>query len=277
MNSLRTSPGAECARRYGGSAADETAHLPWLKTSRAIKVRALRLLAEGMLKRAGLSISRYRDSTEARRKILLNRHAIDLVLDVGANKGQYAKKILDVGYRGDVISFEPLPSAFAELEIAAERNPQWTCVNLAVGETNAEVFLNESANSQSSSILSMLPSHVAAAPESRYVAGQLVRMTRLDSYLRDRVHESSRVWLKLDVQGYERRVLEGATDTIPLVQVIETELSLIPLYASQQLMCDDIGYLADLGFRLVWIQRGYRDVRSGDVLQVNGIFVRHGQ
>jgi hypothetical protein len=86
---------------------------------------------------------------------------------------------------------------------------------------------------------------------------------------------NDRLWIKLDVQGYEHTVLDGAMQAIAQTRVVESELSLVPLYEGQHLYRDIIDQLESLGFGLVSIERGFTDPNTGHVLQVDGIFVRH--
>jgi hypothetical protein len=89
------------------------------------------------------------------------------------------------------------------------------------------------------------------------------------------VKPDDRLWIKLDVQGYEQTVLDGAMQAIARTRVVESELSLIPLYEGQHLYREIIDQLEMLGFGLVSIERGFTDPTTGHVLQVDGIFVRH--
>src|SRR5215472_6069643 len=85
-----------------------------------------------------------------RRAILMQRRSIDVVLDVGANKGQFGKQLRGLGYRGRIISFEPLSDAFSALSQTASGDPMWTCHNFALGDLASSATINVSANSHSS-------------------------------------------------------------------------------------------------------------------------------
>ena len=78
----------------------------------------------------------------------------------------------------------------------------------------------------------------------------------------------------MDVQGFEKQALLGAAETLPQVHVIESELSLAPLYEGQPLYREMIGYFENLGFDLMSLERGFFDYRTGQLLQMDGVFVR---
>ncbi|CAJ1003482.1 MULTISPECIES: FkbM family methyltransferase [Brevibacillus] len=208
------------------------------------------------------------------RSQLIAHKRIALVLDVGANTGQFASKLRQQGYRGRIVSFEPLSKEFAQLQQLASSDPHWDCKQVALGSTEGQAIINIAGNSYSSSLLPMLDRHVIGAPDSRYVGRETIVITRLDTLLPSLIHAHERVYLKLDVQGYELEVLKGAQRTLPHVDILEMELSLVPLYQHQLLYPAMIDYVDRLGFDLLYLERDFADYTTGEVLQVNGIFVR---
>jgi FkbM family methyltransferase len=111
----------------------------------------------------------------------LKKFDIDLVLDVGANAGQFALGIRRGGYAGKIVSFEPLSSAHRKLTKAKGRDAFWDVYRrCAVGDKNGEIDINIAGNSASSSILPMLDSHLMAAPYSAYVGNETVPLFQLD-------------------------------------------------------------------------------------------------
>jgi FkbM family methyltransferase len=183
----------------------------------------------------GIDLKRYNVQTSeaARMQQLLDYHKIDLVLDVGANVGQYAKSLRDLGYSGRIVSFEPLSSAYSQLKTASKKDLLWEIApQTAIGNQEGEIIINIAGNSQSSSALPMLDAHVQSAPESAYSGSETVKLSRLDTLAKDYIKsETKSIFLKIDVQGLEKQVLEGATAILPLVKGIKLELSLVPLYS----------------------------------------------
>lgn len=197
-----------------------------------------------------------------------------MVLDVGANIGQYALRLRDSGYNGRIVSFEPLPEAFEILSQRAAKDDTWKCRRLALGDNDGETSIHVSGHSESSSLLPILDRHIAAKPESAYVGTITVGIERLDSLLPDLLHERDRACLKMDVQGAEMQVLEGASRTLDVVEVIELEMSVVPLYESQPLFYEIIRHLYSLGFELAWLERGFTEPATGHLLQFDGLFTR---
>ncbi len=222
-------------------------------------------------RRLGYDVQRFRTSEFEHLQSLLTRHGIDYLIDVGANEGQYAQKMRATGFSGPVVSFEPGKDAFSRLQAHSCHDRSWTVRKLALGAASGVADLNLSGNSVSSSLLAMEDRHAAAAPESSYVGVEQVAISTLDAEVGE---AGSRLWLKVDVQGGELSVLEGASQTLTRVSVVELELSLVPLYVGQPTMTSLVDYLSQRGFTLVALVPGLQDPASGDLLQVDGIFAR---
>ena len=203
-------------------------------------------------------------------------HKIDLVLDVGANVGQYAMLLRRLGYSGKIVSFEPLSSAYSQLKVASNKDELWEVApRTAIGNEDSQISINISANSQSSSVLNILDSHVNAASNSVYIDSEKVKLQRLDTIALDYFEkDANSVFLKIDVQGFERQVLEGAMNILPRIKGIQTEMSLIPLYQGQLLFQETLALLDKLGYELYSLIPGFADPKTGRLLQMDGIFFK---
>jgi FkbM family methyltransferase len=200
---------------------------------------------------------------------------IDLVFDVGANHGQFATKIREGGYMGAIVSFEPLSAAHSKLLKASKSDANWEVSSrCALGEINGEIEINIAGNSESSSILPMLDTHLHAAPQSAYIRKELCPIHTLDAVATKYLGMARAPFLKIDTQGFEWQVLDGAKGTLPFVKGVMIELSLIPLYEGQRLWQDVIGRLESNGFALWSLQPAFTDPSNGRVLQMDGIFYR---
>src|SRR4051812_3937569 len=180
-------------------------------------------------RRAGVDVSRYRPLAR-RRAALLETLGIAVALDVGANVGQYGRELREHGFRGRIVSFEPLSSARARLEAAAADDPRWEVQPLALGDERGITAINIASNLASSSLLPLLDAHLAMAPDVAIVAHEEVEVATLDEL---GLELEGPALLKLDVQGYEDRVLRGAASTLAGVELVECELSIVELYGRQ--------------------------------------------
>ena len=196
-------------------------------------------------RKAGFDIVRYEPRTHplARRKKILSTYQISLVLDVGANVGQYGQQLREIGYKGNIVSFEPLSVAFNELKRRSEQDPVWEVYNFALGDKNETASINIAGNSFSSSILDILPSHIKSAPESAYTGHEEIKVKTLDDIYSDITNGSDKVYLKIDTQGFEENVLMGAEASLKSIDTIQLEMSLIPLYRNGMLFDEMYGLL----------------------------------
>ena len=232
---------------------------------------AAKALARNLLSHVGVRAYRRPDALVK----LLQMRAIDVVLDVGANAGQFGRRIRAMGYRRKIVSFEPLSRAFQKLTSNARTFPEWTVVKLALGDVEQKREINVAGNSQSSSFLDMLPQHVSAAPKSAYVGKESVEVCTLDSVYGRYCQPQDRVFLKIDVQGFEEAVLRGGAQSLPKCAGVQLELSVVPLYDGSAMLCEMMKRMSDLGFSLMDIYPSFADPGSGKLLQVDGTFFQN--
>ncbi len=206
----------------------------------------------------------------------LQNHHIDVVFDIGANIGQFAQELRTVGFSGTIISFEPLSEAHAALRFAAASDNKWHVHERgAIGDSTGEIRINIAGNSVSSSILPMLDAHSCASAGSAYVASETTPIRTLDSVALEYMTETTKLFVKIDTQGFEWQVLEGAQETLKQAHGLLIELSLLPLYDGQRLWKEVIDRIESEGFLLWAIQPGFIDERDGRLLQIDAIFFRN--
>jgi FkbM family methyltransferase len=196
------------------------------------------------------------------------------VLDIGGNIGQYGAALRASGFKGRIISAEPLSDAFPHLARRAANDSTWTTLNTAVGAEPGEIEINVSANSYSSSILPMTDAHSLAAPGSEYVRAEKVPMTTIAEIIAAQNVDPAKSLLKIDTQGYEGAVLDGAGDALPTFAAVQLELSMVPLYDDGPLFDDLVARMQAAGFGIFALEGGFSDPRTGRMLQCDGFFVR---
>jgi FkbM family methyltransferase len=228
--------------------------------------------------RTGLEVSQYFAGLDFSRQYVkqLHLHGVNVLLDVGANSGQYAHGIRRAGFRGRIISFEPLTGPFSLLKDKASKDPSWDCRQIALGDSDGTIPINVAGNSgQSSSVLPMLKSHQDAFPPANYIGEEIVPMNRLDTLAPEILRPTDTTFLKIDVQGFEKQVLAGGKSTVNDHCVgIQLELSFQPLYQGGMLAREAFDLMHSSGFTVTGLLPCFTDMRNGRMLQADGIFFR---
>lgn len=223
----------------------------------------------------GLELRRYPSRLMRNRKSLFDNFDIDLLFDVGANVGQYGKLTRAIGYQGEIYSFEPLKEAFAKLSNEARNDSKWHLTNCGLGSKQEELTINIASNSASSSILPMNQSHLEAAPTIAYVNKEKIRVNTLDSFIKEKNIDLNRnIFLKIDTQGFEMEVLRGAENSLKNIKGVQLEMSLFTMYDGEALYDEMIAYLKERGFQLFSLEPGLSNHKTGQLLQVDGIFFK---
>jgi len=195
------------------------------------------------------------------------------VLDIGANTGQFARKARRL-FPGAVIhSFEPLPDAFYALSEFSRKASNVFAHRLALGEEDGQAEMYRNEFSPSSSFLPISSIHTTAFPGTGRTRPVRVPMTSLDGWARTYPLPEP-LLLKLDVQGYEDRVLRGGRDTLRAATVLLVEASFQRLYHGQLLFADLHEFVLDMGFSCLGFNEMTYDRQSGAPLQADAVFVR---
>ena len=206
---------------------------------------------------------------------ILAHHEISLVLDVGANVGQYGRRLRRAGYGGRIVSFEPLSTAHAALSVEAADDPGWDVApRVAIGDCDMPLTLNVSAESDMSSALDFTPEMAGLLDSSGYVGSEVVSQARLDAVFGKYVAQDERVLLKIDTQGYERQVLRGAAGVMARLNAVQLEMSIVPVYRGAVPYPEMIDIMADLGFQPALFIPGYFNRRTARLIEMDGVFVR---
>ena len=204
---------------------------------------------------------------------MLTVHRVDTVLDVGANIGQFGSGLRQAGFAGRIVSFEPQSDAHARLSAAASGDRAWVVApRCAVGAAAGQLTMNISDNSVSSSALPILEDHTASAPASRYVRTETAPVITLDDC--DLVPANGRVFVKIDTQGFEQQVIDGAPGLMTRAVGVLTELSLAPLYEGQADFLAIFNQMTAAGFETWAINPGFANRETGRLLQADATFFR---
>lgn len=205
----------------------------------------------------------------------LLRLGISRVLDIGSNTGQFVEKLRALGYPGTVFSVEPQSACYGQLLQNARPDPRWVVLpRQGVGAERGYLKLNVAENSYSSSLLNVHANHLEAERTTRTVAVEQVFVNRATGLLREEVLDTVEA-MKIDVQGFERQVLEGFRPHLTHVRLLLVELSMVECYVgAPDLFALDAWIVEELGFERVSLEPAYYDESNAVVQQYDGIYRR---
>lgn len=209
----------------------------------------------------------------ARRMKLLDHIGATLVFDVGANEGQYAQQLRRYGYKGRIVSFEPLALEFAIVSEKARGDTHWEVVNSALGSEPGTATIHIGNFRQCSSLLELVPSYAPRDKASQQIADETITVDTLDRIAPTYVRDDDVVFLKADVQGFEMQVIEGAAQTMPHVAGFQLEMSFEPVYAGAPVFTELVRHMESMGYTL----RSFEPANcspSGGLIQADGVFIR---
>ena len=197
------------------------------------------------------------------------------VLDVGANTGQFVSEARKIAPGAFIYSFEPLRECFDALCAQQRDDARFKAFHVALGDEPGEVTMHRNDYSQSSSLLPMAELHKTAFPETRHSSPEKVQVKRLDD-LAGELHLERPMLLKIDVQGFEAKVIAGATEVLRAADVIIVETGVEALYEGQALFDDVYRMLFERGFRYRGNHNQLLSPHDGRVLQADAFFTPAG-
>jgi len=230
----------------------------------------------------GLNVVRLPDATpnrrfaptEATRFLWLTSLGLRTVFDVGAHAGEFALMMHRILPDVAIISFEPLAEPFEQLQRNMGSIPNFRAFNCALGAETSSQEMHHNEFSPSSSLLAMADLHKEAFPFTKLVSGEPVEVRRLDDVARDVLAEKE-ILIKIDVQGYEERVLLGGQDLIARSRILIIEVSFKTLYEGQPLFDDIYRHLGEKGFKYMGNFDQLLSPADGSVLQADAIFIKN--
>lgn len=222
-----------------------------------------------ILRKRGFDIIRYHPLYDT----LLARYAIDTVIDVGANTGQFAQEIHEKLPEAQIYSFEPLHDAYLELEKLGSQIPRFRAFNFALGDSEGTSEIERSSFSPSSSLLHMSAQHKELYPKSADISKETIQVKRLDD-IASQMEINGNILIKIDVQGFEDKVIKGGTSLLPRAKMLIVETSFVPLYESQPLFDDIEKLVYSIGFRYHGTREQHWKGNTGELLYQDSIFIK---
>lgn len=223
-----------------------------------------------LVRRFGVDIHRIRKAPEPIE--YLKTLGIRTVIDVGANIGQFAQEIRGLLPDAMIYSFEPLRDCYEQLQQTMRTDARFKAFNAALGAEAGEASIHRSSYSPSSSLLAMADLHKKLFPHTSGDRPESIAVKRMDEVFKD-IPLESKLLVKMDVQGYEDRVIEGGRETLAKAGAILLEASFVRLYEGQPLFADIFKLLEGLGFSYHGAMH-QKQVKSGEILFEDALFLR---
>jgi FkbM family methyltransferase len=230
-------------------------------------------------RKSGVELSRASNVFEQRLTAALVYRKLHHVVDVGGNVGQFGDALYRTIYCGALLSFEPQPDAHIELseraKDAAALGRNWRVAPpMALAETDGTTTFHHYSKSAMSSLLQPAEHMRSAVPSAEVVKRYEVRLARLDKVLPELWPERPDFALKIDTQGSEQRVLEGAQGVLAQAKLIQLEVSIGQLYDGQPSYHEIDNFMRDLDFELIDLEPGYRVPESNALLEFDVVYAR---
>lgn len=195
------------------------------------------------------------------------------ILDIGANEGQFAEKIRALFPQASIYSFEPLPDAYKKLISNFANTDKITGINVAIGDAPGEITFHENEYSASSSFLELSGEHMESFDYATKTTPVKVKVDTLDHVMKD-IKMESPILVKIDVQGYEDKVIQGGKEILSRTKMVICEVSFTELYRGQTLFDDIYNRFWQLGFIYAGSIEQLRSPKTNAILQADAVFLR---
>jgi FkbM family methyltransferase len=217
---------------------------------------------------------------QLRIKTLLDRYQINVVIDVGANEGQFASELRRMGYHGKIISFEPISSVFETLKTIASLDRDWDVYNLALGQENSQKTIYIAGDSAFSSLLKSNDwCEREFGDESVGKREETVIVRRLEEVLHENIEnlDQAKIYLKMDTQGYDLEVFMGLGDMDKKVLALQSEMSVVPIYQGMPHLTESISFFEQAGFGIAGMYPVSTEKSALRVVEFDCLMVRNTQ
>ena len=244
------------------------------------RLAATKASVRRLLRRYGWRIGRYdwESSLTAFLAVIFDSLHIDTVIDVGAHRGEYGQTLREMGYNGHILSFEPVRANYEELVARAARDHRWHAYPFALGSKASETEINVLQGTTFSSFLSpsafgreRFPDHTQLDRVER------AAICRLDEVLLGitKYFPVGNMYLKMDTQGWDLEVFEGAERCLDRIVALQSELSLQPIYEGMPHFTDALGRFGRVNYRLAALFPVSRNA-DGQLIEADCVLLRDG-
>jgi len=193
------------------------------------------------------------------------------IVDIGANKGQFTLEAIKWHPDARVLAFEPQICEADKLRWALSNLQNLKVYSVALGDEDGQASLNISAHADSSSLLRQTSLQVTSFPGTGEISQEQVKVSRFDSIVDERCL-CPPVICKIDVQGFELKVLKGFGHLINSIDFMIVELSSKSFYENSPNSSDVISFLSGHNFKINCIYDMY--IKNGLCTQADFLFER---
>ena len=207
---------------------------------------------------------------------LLQLHKPDCIFDVGAHDGGFGRMIRSLGYKGWIVSFEPMRGPALALRRSAEVDEKWMVEEYALGAVVGKAEFHQMAGDVFSSFLLPDENQPAKYRDSNTVVSSIIvpvkTVDAVWSELKERL-SVSRLMLKMDTQGFDLDVFAGAAASLADIGILMSEMSCISIYAGAPSLQESLTAFAAAGFRPAFMAP-ISFTSQLEAIELDGVFVR---
>lgn len=204
--------------------------------------------------------------------VWLHQAGIRTILDIGANTGQFSRTMHALLPDATIYAFEPQADTFEALKANLSGSPRMHAIHTAVGDEIGETIFHQNTFAQSSSVLPMTDLHKDAFPWAAESVETRVPITTLDA-IKDELDLVPPLLIKIDVQGFEDRVLRGGESVIHQASHVLIETAYTSLYEGEPAFESVYDSMRGLGFRFAGNLDQVRHRKTGLPLYADALFV----
>ena len=199
---------------------------------------------------------------------LLIREQINCVLDIGSHKGSFIQSLRKIGYKKHIISFEPTLSSYQYLKNNFSDDKNLICYNIALGDFNGKQKINTMGLSNLNSFLDPIDLNVKSKIN--------VKVKKLDEIMPDILKkvENPKIFCKIDTQGYDLNVLKGAGEYVNSFKILQSEISIQPLYKNTPNYIQSFEYFESIGFKVIQLFPCSKNNKLNETLEFDCIMIR---
>ena len=227
------------------------------------------MLIKKILRSFGYDIRKYHPLYDT----VLKHHNIKTILDIGANDGHWSQEMRTLFPEAQIYAFEPLKDCFERMSKRLAGDACFSGFNVGLGDTDGTTEIERSSFHPSTSMLQMSSLHKELYPKSRDLTPERIALRRLDSFERE-LTLSPDILIKMDVQGFEDKVIAGGSETIKKARVVIAETAFVSLYENQPLFGEIHDLMRELGFNYCGNCGEHFSSKTGERIYEDSIFVR---